>query len=226
MKTFTSRAPTMRVAFFDFDHTLLCADSNQLWIDYLHEHGLLNAEHIARHAAFMRDYHQGNLDFTGLQTFRHAVDAAIAPDRLMACRATFTRDRLLAAVEPHAQALLDDLRRDHVLTMVVSASREALVLPVARHLGFEHVLAADSAAGEAIDAPCFGHGKISHVEGVLAGLGASLAELDDSWFYSDSHNDLPLLEAVRHPVAVDPDPVLAQVARQRRWRVISLREAP
>lgn len=215
----------MRVAFFDLDHTLLSTDSNQLWFDYLHAHGMLSEEVLARHAAFIRDYHAGQLDFHGLHAFRQAVDASIAPQRLKDCREAFTLERLLPAVAQRAPALLDTLRRDGMLTMVISASPEALVLPVARHLGFEHVLAADSAAGRHLPEPCFGPGKVLHAEAALAELGTSLAGVDQSWFYSDSHNDLPLLEAVQHPVAVDPDPVLEQVARARAWPVISLREA-
>ena len=216
----------MRVAFFDLDHTLLSTDSNQLWFDYLHALGLLDGDMLARHAAFIHDYHAGRLDFHGLHAFRQTVDASIAPQRLRACREAFNRERLLPAVAPRAPALLDTLRRDGMLTMVISASPEALVLPVARHLGVEHVLAADSTAGRNLPAPCFGPGKVLHAEAALAALGTSLAGLEQSWFYSDSHNDLPLLEAVRCPVAVDPDPVLAQVARTRAWPVISLREAP
>ncbi len=216
----------MRVSFFDLDHTLLSTDSNQLWFAYLHSHGLLGENALTRHAAFMHDYHAGRLDFAALLTFRHAVDASIAPDLLRTRREAFTRERLIPAVAPRAPALLDVLRRDGKLTMVISASPEALVLPVARHLGFEHVLAADSVAGRHLPAPCFGPGKVLHAEAALAAIGTSLAALEQSWFYSDSHNDLPLLEAVHHPVAVDPDPTLAQLARQRAWPVISLREAP
>ena len=214
----------MRVAFFDLDHTLLRTDSNQLWFDYLREQGLLDEVALARHAAFIHDYHAGRLDFHGLHAFRQAVDASIAPQRLRACREAFNRERLLSAVAPGAPVLLDTLRRDGMLTMVISASPEALVLPVARHLGVEHVLAADSAAGRLLPAPCFGPGKVLHAGAALAALGTSLGGLEQSRFYSDSHNDLPLLEAVQHPVAVDPDPVLAQVARARDWPVISLRE--
>ncbi len=212
----------MRVAFFDFDHTLLCADSNQLWIDYLHAQRLIDAAALATHAGFMRDYRAGTLDFAQLDAFRGAIEADIAATRLQSCRDDFARRHLLPAVAPGAHALLDELRRRQVLTMVVSASREALVRPAANHLGFEHVLAADSNPPGANDLPCFGAGKVLHVEAALAVLGTSLDALDRSWFYTDSHNDRPLLERVTHPVAVDPDPVLAAVARERAWPIVSL----
>ena len=213
----------MRVAFFDLDHTLLRTDSNQLWFAYLHSHGLLGDDALARHAAFMDDYDAGRLDFYGLLAFRRAVDASIAGDVLRSQREAFTRECLIPSVAPRAPALLDALRGDGKLTMMISASPEALVLPVARHLGFEYVLAADSIAGQHLPAPCFGPGKVLHAEAALATIGTSLATLEHSCFYSDSHNDLPLLEAVQRPVAVDPDATLAQIALERAWPVISLR---
>lgn len=212
----------MRVALFDFDHTLLQADSNQLWIDYLHSRGLIDSAALAKHAGFMQDYRAGTLDFMALDAFRGGVDAAIPASRIDACRADFTKNSLLAAVAPGAGQLLRGLRDQQVLTMVVSASRESLVRPVAEHLGIEQIIAADSRCPGGPEVPCFGAGKIDHVDFVLAGLGTSLDALDRSWFYSDSHNDLPLLERVTDPVAVDPDPVLTDVARRRGWPVISL----
>ena len=212
----------MRVAFFDFDHTLLRADSNQLWIDHLRRRGLTDAATYSRHVDFMRDYRAGTLDFLALDAFRGELDASIPAPLLDACRADFTLNALRAAVAPGAGRLLRELRERQVLTMVVSASREALVRPVAEQLGFERIIAADSRGPGAPAVPCFGAGKIDHVDAVLAELGTSLDALERSWFYSDSHNDLPLLERVSDPVAVDPDPVLESVARGRGWPVISL----
>lgn len=211
-----------RIAFLDFDHTLLAADSNQLWLAYLKEHGFVTAEAIARHERFMDDYGQGRLDFAALQSFRDLVDAAIEPRQLAAHRTAFAEQRLLPALAAGAQPLVEHLHGAGLLTMVVSASREALVVPAARRLGVGHVVGADSQPD--LDTPCFGAGKIRHVEAALSRLGSPrLEDLAESWFYTDSSNDLPLLEAVRHPVAVDPDPVLARTARQRSWPLISLR---
>lgn len=211
----------MRMAFLDFDHTLLAADSNQLWMDYLLGHQLISAERVAEHDGFIDDYAQGRLDFAALQHFRLSIDAALGAPRLAQHQALFNGTVLLPAIAPAAPALLQRLRRDGLRTMVVSASRASLVAPAARHLGIDEVLGADSQPE--LDAPCFGAGKIRHVEHALARQGQSLATLQASWFYSDSHNDLPLLEAVDHPVVVDPDTTLAEAARQRGWPVISLR---
>ena len=215
----------MRAAFFDFDHTLLAADSNQLWLEHLDAQGMLPPEALERHRAYMRDYADGGLDFAALDAFRAELDASLDPRRLQACRETCVRERLLPALAPAAPTLLARLREQGVLVLVVSASREALVRPVLRSLGIEHLIAADSEQGAGLERPCFGHGKVLHVEHALRAMGLSLRGLERSWFYSDSHNDLPLLEQVSDPVAVDPDPLLERVAKWRGWPVVSWREA-
>ncbi|OIQ89514.1 haloacid dehalogenase-like hydrolase [mine drainage metagenome] len=216
----------MRAAFFDFDHTLIGADSNQLWLEHLDAQGMLPPDALRRHDAYLRDYAAGTLDFAGLDAFRAGLDASVDPDRLAACRDACVRERLLPALAPRAPGLIRDLHEQGVLVAVVSASREALVRPVVQRLGIEHLIAADSSHGAALAQPCFGTGKVLHVEHALQSMGLSLRSLQRSWFYSDSHNDLPLLEQVSDPVAVDPDPRLARVAQARGWPVVSWREAP
>ncbi len=214
----------MRAAFFDFDHTLLGADSNQLWLEHLDARGLLAPDALARHDAYMRAYAAGSLDFAELDVFRASIDASLDPRRLQECRESCVRERLLPALAPRAPAVVAQLREQGVLVVVVSASREALVRPVLQRLGIEHLIAADSPHGAGLARPCFGEGKVVHVEHALHSMGLSLGGLERSWFYSDSHNDLPLLEQVSDPVAVDPDPLLERVARWRGWPVVSWRE--
>ena len=211
----------MRAAFFDFDQTLLGADSNQLWIEYLGARGRLPPGALERHESYMRDYARGNLDFAALDAFRAQLDGSIDPRQLQSCRQDCVRERLLPVVAPRAPELLRELREQGVWVAVVSASREALVRPVARQLGIEHVIAADSPLGATVELPCFGAGKVLHVEHVLQGMSLSLQTLERSWFYTDSHNDLPLLERVSDPVAVDPDARLGRIARERGWPVVS-----
>lgn len=202
----------MRVAFLDLDHTLLAADSNQLWMDFLQSRQWVAAPEMAQHQRFMDDYAQGVLDFDALQAFRIGLDASLPPERLEQCLAVFQREILLPAVAPLAPGLVSELRQQGLTTVVVSATRASLVEPVARHLAVDHLITS-----------CFGPQKVHRVEAWLKAQGSSLAGLEESWFYSDSHNDLPLLEAVSHPVAVDPDIRLAQLAGQRQWPVLSLR---
>ena len=216
-----ANAGSLRVAFLDLDHTLLAADSNQLWLDHLLRRGHLQPERIAAHERFVDDYGQGRLDFAALQRFRDEIDMALPSAQMADLRASFEAEALLPAVARDAAALVDRLHADGLLTLVVSATRQSLVRPVADHLGIAHVIGSDSQPG--LDAHCFGAGKIAHVGHWLSQRGSSLEALAESRFYSDSHNDLPLLEAVMHPVAVDPDPQLLQKARERGWPVISLR---
>ncbi len=202
----------MRIAFLDLDHTLLAADCNQLWMSYLQRHGLVSAGTVAAHERFIEDYARGVLDFPALQAFRHQVDADVPAAVLPAHRQAFAREVLLPALAPQAGALVAGLRAQGMTTVVVSATRAPLVDPVVDCLGIDHALTS-----------CFGADKVRHVEAWLARQGQRLAGLEDSWFYSDSINDLPLLQAVRHPVAVDPDPRLEALARERGWEVLSLR---
>lgn len=213
----------MRIAFLDLDHTLLTSDSNQLWIDYLQSHNLVSKADAAVHEKFLDDYAAGTLDFTALQLFRQQIDSAIHPDVLRKHQSDFSETVLLPAIAPDAPRLIAHLKQEGLLTIIVSATRKSLVDPVARKLGIDHVIASDSRSG--IKWPCFSVGKVHHVEDWLETVGFSLSNLTDSWFYSDSHNDVPLLEAVAYPVAVDPDSTLAQIASERGWPVISLRGA-
>lgn len=210
----------MRIAFLDLDHTLLAADSNELWMAHLLERGLVSPALIAAHDHFVADYAQGVLDFPALQRFRVAVDAALAPTQLRRELERFRVDTLLPAIAPQAPALVAQLVREGLRTVVVSATRANLVEPVAVHLGVDVVLASDSQMDVTQD--CFGAGKIAHVEHWLAGEGQSLASLAESRFYSDSRNDLPLLQAVHKPVAVDPDAVLQAHAEAHGWPILSL----
>lgn len=202
----------MRVAFLDLDHTLLAADSNQLWMAHLRAEHLISEEQSFVHDQFLRDYAQGALDFAALQAFRIGLDASLPPDILSAVRAEFERKTLIPAIAPLAPRLLTELAQRGLTTVLVSATRSPLVGPVVQALGLDHAITS-----------CFGQDKVQHVQAWLQGLGSSLKDLHESWFFSDSHNDLPLLDVVMHPVAVDADARLQQVAIDRAWPMMSLR---
>lgn len=201
----------MRIAFLDLDHTLLAADSNQLWMTHLQSEGLVSAKQFDAHAQFMADYARGELNFAALQNFRVGLEAALPPAILRDVRAVFERDVLLPSIAPLAPRLLAELLTRGLTTVLVSATRSPLVLPVAQALGVDHTITS-----------CFGSDKVVHAQAWLAERGTALLDMQESWFFSDSHNDLPLLEAVMFPVAVDPDARLQQVAFDRAWPVISL----
>ena len=202
----------MRVAFLDLDHTLLAADSNQLWMAHLKSEQLISDEQSSVHDQFLRDYACGALNFEALQAFRIGLDASLAPDTLSAVRAEFERETLIPAIAPLAPRLLAELAQRGLTTVLVSATRSPLVDPVVQALGVDHAITS-----------CFGRDKVQHVQVWLQSLGSSLNDLHESWFFSDSHNDLPLLDVVMHPVVVDADDRLQQVAIERAWPMMSLR---
>jgi phosphoserine phosphatase len=202
----------MRIAFLDLDHTLLAADSNQLWMAFLRSEQLISEEQSFVHDQFLRDYARGALNFPALQAFRIGLDASIEAASLQSVRAVFEREVLMPAIAPLAPRLLVELAQRGLTTVLVSATRSPLVDPVAQALGVGHAITS-----------CFGHDKVQHVQAWLKRWGSSLTDLHESWFFSDSHNDLPLLDVVMHPVAVDADERLRKVAIDRAWPMMSLR---
>ena len=204
----------MRVAFLDLDHTLLAADSNQLWMAFLRSEQLISEEQSFVHDQFLQDYARGALNFPALQAFRIGLDASIEASALQSVRTVFEREVLIPAIAPQAPRLMAELTQRGLTTVLVSATRSPLVDPVAQAMGVEHAITS-----------CFGHDKVQHVQAWLKRWGSSLTDLHESWFFSDSHNDLPLLNAVMHPVAVDADERLQQVAIDRAWPMMSLRGA-
>ncbi len=202
----------MRIAFLDLDHTLLTADSNELWMEFLHQHGLVSAAEVATHDHFMGDYARGELDFASLQEFRIRIDASLDCEKVRIFQSQFEREILLPAIAPRVPALLSELKGQGIKTIIVSATRSSLVEPVAKHLGVDHTISS-----------CFGVDKVKQVQAWLGVQGTSIEKLVESRFYSDSYNDLPLLDVVNMPVAVDPDGPLERIAAERKWPVISLR---
>ena len=217
----------MAIAFLDFDETLLAGDSNVLWFQYLRDHALIGASAHARHDEFLVAYHRGELDFPALHRFREGVDAELPGERLPDLRHHFARTRLLPALAEGTRNLVQQLRHQTRTPVIISATRAVLIEPVAAYLGVGTLLTPDTppSSPETGLPPCFGAGKVLHAQSWLHQQAPDhhQSTLTDCWFYSDSHNDLPLLEAVGHPVAVDPDPLLARHAQERGWPIISLR---
>jgi HAD superfamily hydrolase (TIGR01490 family) len=137
--------------------------------------------------------------------------------------------RMLPLIRASARALVAKHRGD--LRVVITATNSFVTAPIAREFGIEHLIATEPEAkdgeftGRVCGTPCFQEGKVRRLEAWLEARGESLASFDASWFYSDSINDLPLLQRVTHPVAVDPDERLRAHAQRRTWPIISLSEA-
>ena len=217
------------LALFDLDHTLLDGDSDYEWASFLIDEGVIDrGAYDARNQWFYERYKDGTLDIHEFLEFQLGPLARHPRAQLDAWHASYMEKRIEPIVFPQARTLIDKHRG--ALTAIVTATNRFITAPIARHLGVEHLLATDieedaagAFSGKPRGTPTFREGKIRRVEEWLAKRGTTLADYD-SWFYSDSLNDLPLLERVDHPVAVNPDATLAKAARERGWEIISLRE--
>jgi HAD superfamily hydrolase (TIGR01490 family) len=220
----------MNLALFDLDNTLLACDSDYEWGQYLVDQGVLvREEYEAQNAAYYEQYKAGTLDIHEFLGFALRPLAAHTPEDLARWHAGFMQARIRPAMTPRARALV----REHLdagdLCAVVTATNSFVTGPIAREFGVPHLVATEPErdgarfTGRVAGTPCFREGKIMRVRDWLAAQGRKLDEFAASSFYSDSQNDMPLLELVTRPVAVDPDPTLAAAAAQRGWPVISLR---
>ena len=217
----------MTLAIFDLDNTLLGGDSDYLWGNYLVAEGLVNKDFYEReNQRFYDEYRRGTLNIYEFLDFSLRPLAEIQPERLLELRERFVAETIAPIILPAAVALIDDHRLRGHTPLIITATNRFVTEPIARAFGVDQLLATEPEVmdgrytGRVSGTPTFREGKVMRLRQWLAHHAANLA---DSWFYSDSHNDLPLLEMVTHPVAVDPDDTLRQHAEMRGWSIISLR---
>jgi HAD superfamily hydrolase (TIGR01490 family) len=212
---------------FDLDNTLLAGDSDFEWAQFLIEQGVLDREvYEARNQTFFDQYKAGTLDIFKFLDFQLKPLSRHPRAELDAWHRDFMARRILPIIRDSARALVARHRDD--LCAVITATNSFVTAPIAREFGIEHLIATEPAqrdgefTGEVAGMPCFREGKVNRLESWLDAQGSSLDSFAESWFYSDSHNDLPLLARVTHPVAVDPDGKLRAHAGENGWPVISL----
>jgi len=217
----------VKLALFDLDNTLLDGDSDYAWAQFLIEEGVLHAdEYNAKNDYFYERYKDGSLDIHEFLDFQLAPLARHPRAQLDAWHDEFMRRKVRPMILPKAAALI--AKHADALTAIVTATNRFITRPIADELGVGELIATDieevdgAFTGKPRGTPTFREGKIRRVEEWLAERGTTLADCE-SWFYSDSLNDLPLLERVTHPVAVDPDATLRAYATERKWPIISLR---
>lgn len=219
----------MPLAIFDLDDTLLAGDSDHLWGAWLCEQGRVDAAaHATANEAFYADYRAGSLDIAAYLRFALQPITGCTTAEIASWQAAFLRDKIAPIMLPEAHALIDSHRQRGDTLLVITATNEVVAGPIVRQLGVDNLIACgvEVAEGRYTGAPT---GTPSYREGKVVRLQDWLADRDESLtgatFYSDSHNDLPLLRLVDNPVAVDPDPTLAAHAQDNGWRIISLRGA-
>ncbi len=217
----------MTLAIFDLDNTLIAGDSDHLWGCYLCENQLIDsAGYEKQNEAFYRDYQRGNLDIDAYLRFALAPLAGKSPAQLAEWHQEFMRQKIEPILLPAAQALIAKHREQGDTPMIITATNAFITRPIAKRLGIDHLLACEGEkihgvyTGEPEGVPTFHAGKVTRLQAWCEAQGKTLA---GAWFYSDSHNDLPLLEQVDNPVAVDPDERLSQHALASGWPIISLR---
>lgn len=220
----------MNLALFDLDNTLLAGDSDYEWGQFLVDRGVLDrASYEAQNAAYFEQYKAGTLDIHEYLGFALRPLAEHAPEELARWHDDFMRTRIAPMIGEPARALVREHLARGDLCAIVTATNSFVTAPIAQAFGIAHLIATEPESrdgrftGRVAGTPCFREGKIARVEAWLAAQGHPLGAFTESAFYSDSHNDLPLLERVTRPVAVDPDPQLAAEAARRDWPVISLR---
>ncbi|WP_028629541.1 histidinol-phosphatase [Metapseudomonas resinovorans] len=217
----------MRLALFDLDNTLLAGDSDHAWGDYLCERGILDGiAYKARNDEFYQDYLAGRLNIQDYLNFSLEILGRTEMAQLDQWHREFMRDCIEPIILPKAEALLAEHRAAGDKLLIITATNRFVTAPIAQRLGVETLLATECEmaegryTGRTTDVPCFREGKVTRLARWLT---ENRLNLDDSCFYSDSLNDLPLLEQVTYPVAVDPDQKLRAEAERRGWPVMSLR---
>ena len=220
----------MDLVLFDLDNTLLAGDSDFEWAQFLISKGVLDREvYEARNQAFYDQYKAGTLDIFEFLDFQLKPLARHSRAQLDAWHREFLDTRIRPMMTPQSQALVKEHLASGAVVAIVTATNSFVTGPIARAFGIPHLVATIPAqengafTGKPRGTPAFKAGKIERVEAWLESLGLCWESFDKSSFYSDSHNDLPLMKKVNNPVAVDPDDTLRAHATAQGWPVISLR---
>ena len=218
-----------RLTLFDLDHTLLPLDSDYEWGEFTIRIGWTDREAFGRrNQAFYDDYVAGRLDVHDYVRFATEAVRLRGADAAAQAHARFMREVITPAIHDQALALLQQHRAAGDEVVIITATNEFITGPIAQALGVPQLLAMELErdadgwiTGEIRGVPSMREGKVRRMEQWLAGRGLTWQDVD-STFYSDSMNDVPLLEKVNHPVATNPDPRLRALAQERGWRILDL----
>jgi HAD superfamily hydrolase (TIGR01490 family) len=215
------------LAIFDLDNTLIADDSDYLWGQFLVDRGIVDKdEYEQANAKFYDDYKLGTLNIVDFLQFSLRPLSLHAAEQLHQWRAEFVEDIIRPLLLQPALELVAKHQKHGDTLLVITATNRFVTEPIVKLFGIDNLLATTPEfkegryTGGFIGLPCFREGKVAYLENWLQKSNETLL---NSWFYSDSHNDLPLLSKVENPVAVDPDETLRKHAESQKWPIISLR---
>jgi HAD-superfamily subfamily IB hydrolase, TIGR01490 len=220
----------LHLALFDLDNTLLAGDSDFQWGQFLIEEGLLDRKkHLAKNLQYFEDYKAGKLDILAFLKFQLKPLSEHPRAELDALHARYMERKVRPMMTKKAKALIEKHRMLGDLLVVITATNSFVTKPIATAYGIEHLIGTTPEeingefTGRVSGVPSYKEGKVTRLQQWLAEQGKTMQDFEAIWFYSDSHNDLPLLLLVDHPVVVDPDPTLESYALGRGWPIMSLR---
>jgi HAD superfamily hydrolase (TIGR01490 family) len=220
----------LNLALFDLDNTILAGDSDYNWSRFLIQEGYLDgAIHAEKNEKFYADYKAGTLDIYAFVEFQFKPLARNPRTVLNQLLKKYVEEVIKPMITEKARALVKRHQDEGDLIIVITATNSFITKPIAELFGIENLIGTDPEekegefTGKVSGLPSFKEGKVTRLEAWLKGKNLSLASFENSYFYSDSHNDLPLMQKVTHPVAVDSDDVLSEYAKSNGWPQISLR---
>lgn len=220
----------LQLALFDLDNTLLAGDSDFQWGQFLIEEGLLDREaHHAQNLQYYEDYKVGKLDIHAFLAFQLKPLTRYPRAQLDKLHERYMERKVRPMMTAKSIDLVEKHRANGDLLVIITATNGFVTAPIAKAFGIDNLIATvpeeidGEFTGRVVGVPSYQQGKVTRLNQWLAERGQTLADFKISWFYSDSHNDLPLMELVDRPVAVDPDVILRAHAAEQSWPVISLR---
>lgn len=218
----------MALAIFDLDNTLLDGDSDYMWGQFLAQQGHVDATFYEKeNQRFYDEYVAGTLDIFEFLEFSLKPLSQIDMNELTQLHNRFMGEYIRPAITNKSRALIQHHISNMDTLLIITATNLFITAPIAKELGIKNILATEPEiinnqyTGKVFGTPCFREGKVERLKDWLKETGGNLA---DSCFYSDSHNDLPLLEMVKKPIAVDPDETLRSHAEMKGWEIMSLKD--
>jgi HAD superfamily hydrolase (TIGR01490 family) len=215
------------LAIFDLDNTILNGDSDYSWINFLIEKGFVDKDEYERKNKYFYDqYYQGKLNYDEWAEFALTTIKGKKPEEIEDILSKFLYEVIEPMINIYALKLLHDHSHNNDIMLLASATNSVIVEPIAKRLGFKNIVSTEVEiideiyTGKVLGIPALSEGKLIKVKEWM--LQNSIESFDNTSFYSDSINDLPLLAAVSKPVAVNPDDMLRKECRKRSWEIIDL----